>query len=241
MRGRWCAGERWCEDPKSVRRGTVEEREYFRDLALSRTGKVPNPYSTFPSFKYLSRSEDRLDCVLVAREPALSTLDYDLKREPITETFESHFVDGNELCGFETRAWLTVLHYDKARSIARHLQNHRPGAVHLTGCLRTRKDWDNWNRRYSSKGGRRVRTAGSALLTEIVAAHKAGLVDVPELSSSRLTVDDKIAWLSGIGLGEFTRNQWDHMSKKSRRDSVLADCDLDAVCAFLDSLEEDVA
>lgn len=121
------------------------------------------------------------------------------------------------------------------------MQNYRPGASHLTGCLRTREDWNNWERRYSSKGGRRVRTAGSALLTEIVAAHKAGLVDVPELSSSRLTVGDKLAWLSGLGLGEFTRNQWDHMSKKSRRDSVLADCDLDVVRTFLDSLEVDAA
>lgn len=224
-----------------MRRGTVEERKFFRDLALSRTGKIPNPYSSFPSFKYLSRSEDRLDCVLVAREPALSTLDYDLKREPVTETFESAFVDENELCGFETRPWLTVLHYDKARSIARHLQNHRPGATHLTGCLRTREDWNNWNRRYSSKGGRRVRTAGSALLSEIVAAHKAGLIEVPELSSSRLTVDDKLAWLSSLGLGDYSRSQWDHMSKKSRRDSVLADCDLDAVRSFVDSMEGDVA
>mgnify|MGYP006947037640 FL=1 len=134
-----------------------------------------------------------------------------------------------------------MLHYDKARSIARHLQNHRPGAAHLTGCLRTREDWDNWNRRYSSRGGRRVRTAGSALLTEIVAAHKAGLIDVPELSSSRLTVGKKLAWLSGLGLGEFTRSQWDHMSKCARRESVLADCNLDAVRDFLNSLEEDAA
>lgn len=42
-------------------------------------------------------------------------------------------------------------------------------------------------------------------------------------------------------VGEFTKSQWDNMSKTSRRESVLADCDLDEVRAFLDSLEEDVA
>lgn len=224
-----------------MKRGTVEERKYFRDLALSREGKVPNPQQSFPNFRELSRSENRLDCVLASREPVISNLDYDLKREPVPETFESSFVDGMELCGFDTRPWLTVLHYDKARSVAHHLQNHRPGAVHLTGCLRTHEDWDNWYRRYRSMGGRRVRTAGGALLTEIVAAHKAGLVVVPELASKRLTVKDKLAWLSSLGLGDFSRSQWDHMSKPARRESVLADCDLDEVRSFLNSLEEDAA
>ncbi len=227
--------------PESIARGSVAEREYFRDLALSRTGKIPNPYKTFPSFQYLSRTEDRLDCVLVSLEPEISLLDYDLKREPIPETFESAFVGEMEICGFETRAWLTVLDYDKARSIAQHIQNHRPGATDLTGCLRTRGDWGNWHRRYRSAGGRRVRTAGSALLTEIVAAHKAGFIEVPELASKRLSLKNKLAWLSSLGLGEFSKSQWDNMSKTSRRESVLADCDLDEVRAFLDSLEEGVA
>lgn len=212
---------------------------YFRNLALSRTGKVPNPYKAFPSFKYLSRSEGRLDCVLVSREPALSTLDYDMKREPIPETFKSAFVDGMEICGFETRPWLSVLHYDMGRNRAQHIQNHRPGAPDLTGCLRTREDLETWHRRYRSMGGRRVRTAGGALLTEIVACHKAGLVDVPELASKRLTVADKLAWLSSLGLGEFTRSQWDNMSKLGRREAVLADADLDGVRAFLDSVAGD--
>lgn len=132
-----------------------------------------------------------------------------------------------------------MLHYDKARSIARHLQNHRPGAVHLTGCLRTRGDWDNWDRRYRSKGGRRVRTAGSALLSEIVAAHKAGLIDVPELSSSRLTIGDKLEWLSSLGAGEFTRSQWDHMSKRNRRENVLRDANMDEVRALVDKLNRE--
>lgn len=132
-----------------------------------------------------------------------------------------------------------MLHYDKARSIARHLQNHRPGAVHLTGCLRTRGDWGNWDRRYRSKGGRRVRTAGSALLSEIVAAHKAGLIDVPELSSSRLTIGDKLEWLSSLGAGEFTRSQWDHMSKRNRREKVLRDANMDEVRALVDKLNRE--
>lgn len=166
----------------------------------------------------------------------ISTLDFDLKREPVPQTFQSYFVDGMELCGFQTRAWLTVLHYDKARSIAKYMQNHRPGAFRLSGCLRTLEEWENWSRRYRSKGNRRVRTADSALLTEIVACHKDGRIEVPQLASKRLTVKDKLAWLCSLGLGGFSRSQWDHMSKPGRREAVLADCDVDAVRDFLDSI-----
>ena len=46
----------------------------------------------------------------------------------------------------------------------------------------------------------------------------------------------KVGWLSSLGMGEFTRAQWDHMSKKDRRSTVLRDADMDAVRAFADEL-----
>lgn len=45
--------------------------------------------------------------------------------------------------------------------------------------------------------------------------------------------------LSDLGPGDFTRAQWDHMSKLWRRDAVLADPNLDEVRAFLDSVAGD--
>lgn len=175
----------------------------------------------------------------------VSTLDFDMKREPLFDEGRAVTVHGCELFNFPTRAWESVKDYLRGRQIARHIQMMKPGTAgqipRPTGCLRTEDDWRNWHRRHTSKVHRRIRTADAALLTEIVAAYKAGLVDVPELSSKRLAVNDKLAWLSSLGLGEFTRNQWEHMSKTSRRKSVLADCDLGEVRAFLDSLEEEVA
>ncbi|MGV0432315.1 hypothetical protein [Corynebacterium sp. 20_84] len=208
---------------------------------LSRTSKVPNPYSTFPSFRELSRSEDRVDCLLKSLNPSISTLDFDLKREPLVESGESVDVAGHELFGFDTRAWATVYHYDKARSIGQHMQNHRPGAFSETGCLRTREEWETFHRRYRSGRHRRVRTAGSALLSEIVAAHKTGLINVPALASKRLNVAQKLEWLCSLGLGEFTRSQWEHMSKKARQKSVLDDADLGVVREFLDTVDGGVA
>ncbi|UQV53641.1 hypothetical protein [Corynebacterium pseudodiphtheriticum] len=175
----------------------------------------------------------------------VSTIDFDMKREPLFDDGHSTTVHGYELFNFPTRAWDSVGSYLRGRQIARHIQMVKPGTAGMkprpTGCLRTEDDWRNWYRRHTSKVHRRIRTADAALLTEIVAACKAGLVDVPELTSKRLTVKDKLLWLSSLGLGDFSRNQWDHMSKLDRRCAVLADCDLDEVRAFLDSLEGDAA
>lgn len=228
--------------PAAVARGSVEERAWFLDTAVSRIGKVANPYTAFPSFRELSRSENRLDFRLVARTPLIS-LDFDMKRQPLLDTMYTESVGGHEVAGFSTGPWDTVGEYARAREIARHIAAERPGTTgpnRPTGCLRTREEWDTWKRRYDASTGRRIRTAGSALLTELVAAHKAGLLDVPVLAG-RASVADKLAWLSSLGYGHFTRAQWDHMSKQNRRDAVLKDADLSSLKGLVASLSRVVA
>lgn len=225
--------------PKGIARGSVEEREWFRHIAVSREGKISNPHTSFPSFKELSRREGRLDFHPVERSPKIS-LDFDMKRRPLIDTLRVDIVDGFEVAGFQTAPWDTVTDYVRARDIARHIASQRPGTTgddRPTGCLRTVEEWRTWQRRFDSSVGRRIRTAESALLTEIVAAHKEGLIDVPVLGSAA-AVDQKLAWLSSLGLGDFTRAQWEHMSKKARRQSVLRDADLDAVRSFLATSDE---
>ncbi|MFL0424188.1 hypothetical protein ACH0AC_00180 [Micrococcus luteus] len=223
--------------PREIERGTVDERAWFRRTAVSREGKIPNPYPSFPSFRELSRSQDRVDFHPVTRTPLVS-LDFDMKRRPLFETFRVDMVDGFEVVGFDTAPWDSVTDYSRAREIARHIAAARPGTTgedRPTGCLRTLADWKTFQRRYESGVGRRVRTADSALLTELVAAHKEGLVVVPTLAAS-VSVDQKLIWLSSLGMGDFSRAQWDHMSKRERRARVLADADLAAVQRLVDEL-----
>ena len=224
--------------PEGIERGTIDERRWFRDVALTREGKIPNPYTSFPPFRELSRSVNRVDFHPVDLTPAVSALDFDLKREPLRDSLRVDIIDGNEMAGFETRAWDSIDDYKRARGIAGHMQLVRYGTTgddRPTGCLRTGHDWDTWFRRFESARGRRIRTADGALLTELVAAHKAGLVVVDRLAV-RVSVAQKVDWLSSLGMGEFTRAQWDHMSKKDRRSTVLRDADMDAVRAFADEL-----
>lgn len=225
--------------PSGIKRGSLAERQWFRDTAVSRTGKVENRHTSFPSFRELSRTQDRVDFGPIPRAPLVS-LDFDMKRRPLLDTLRVDEVDGHEVAGFDTAPWDTVGEYIRARDIARHIASARPGTTghdRPTGCLRTREEWLTWQRRYESSTGRRVRTADAVLLTELVAAHKEGLLALPVLASP-VPVAQKLSWLSALGHGEFTRAQWDHMSKPKRRARVLADADLEALAAVADQLPE---
>ena len=225
--------------PAHIERGSSEERKWFVELAVSREGKVPNPHVRFPSFRELSRSEDRVDFGPVSACPEIS-LDFDMKRKPLVEDGWSAEVLGHEVFCFRTVPWEDVEEYQRGREIARTIARGRPGTTgenRPTGCLRTRDDWMTWKARFEASGGRRIRTAGSALLTELVAAHKEGLVEVPVLAG-KFTVDEKIVWLCSLGYGEFTRAQWDHMSKRDRRARVLVDVDVDKLKEVVETLPE---
>lgn len=226
--------------PDGIERGgSVAEREWFVDTAVSRDGKILNAYTSFPSFRELSRTADRLDFGPVHRTPAVS-LDFDMKRQPLLDGLRADEVRGHEVAGYDTVAWGTVVEYSRGRDIARHIAAMRPGTTgedRPTGTLRTVSDMKTWKRRYDSVVGRRIRTVGSALLTELVAAHKEGLVVVPVLAS-RVPVAQKIAYLSSLGLGDFTRAQWEHMSKRDRRARVLADADLNELAEVVDGLPD---
>lgn len=224
--------------PKGIARGSLEERAWFLEKAISREGKIINKYTSFPSFRELSRSVDRVDFHSVERAPEVS-LDFDMKRRPLMGTLRVDVAEGYEVAGLDTAPWDTVAQYQRAREIARHIASVRPGTTgedRPTGCLRTRAEWETWAWRFEASG-RRIRTADAALLTELVAAHKAGLVEVPVLSS-RVPVEQKLTWLSGLGYGDFTRAQWDHLGKRDRRARVVRSLDLDRLTDLLESLPE---
>ena len=209
---------------------------------LSREGKIDNVYDHKPNFRELSHATERVDFFMEERTVENSSNDFDLKRRPLLDDRRVDVVLGHEICGFDTAPWADMDECLHARGVAVRIQNMRPGTYgddRPTGCLRTESDWLTFKKRVESATGRRVRTHESALLAELVVAHHEGLLHVPVLASSRLKVSDKIAWLSSLGLGDFTRNQWDHLYKKSRREYVLKDLDLDELWAFLEHIESE--
>lgn len=90
-------------------------------------------------------------------------------------------------------------------------------------------------KRIESSHDRRIYTGKGSFLTDLVAAHKEGLIDVPMLSSSA-GVSVKLDWLSSLGCGGFTRSQWDHLCKKDRRARVVKDLDLGELARVVEGL-----
>ncbi|MCS4491551.1 hypothetical protein [Corynebacterium sp. ES2715-CONJ3] len=80
--------------PEGIERDSVEERQWLRTTALAREGRVPNPFTAFPTFRELSRSKNRLDFMPSQRRPEVSTIAFYLKREPMHGTLRVDVVDG---------------------------------------------------------------------------------------------------------------------------------------------------
>ena len=225
-----------------IERGSVHERRYFINIAVTRVGKLANRYFTFPTTRELTRSVNRRDFLREERCPLVSTIDFDLKRQPVRDSLTSSTVEIEgqeyELACFSTVPWVSVREYERARAIASHMQAYRPGTTgddRPTGCLRSPVDWEVFFARYEAAPGRRIRSASSKTLNELVAAHKAGLVTINQLDSLP-SVDAKIEWLSSLGFGVYTRSMWEHMSKSSRRLRVIDDADLAALTELVDEL-----
>lgn len=214
--------------------GDVEDsRAWFIHTILSRDGRVPNAALEFPSARELTRTVDREPFHARIRDREIA-LDYDLKRRPVEDTFcvsnVGSPIDGDtyEVVSFDTRPWETVADYRRAKRIARHIAEFRPGTTgdaRPSGCLRTGDQWATFMRRLrNAETGvhQRHRDAGVSTLLELVAGHKAGLWVIPELASKKLSVEGKLDWLASLGLGSLTESQWKHMSKKDRQRKVLA-------------------
>ncbi|WP_215523260.1 hypothetical protein [Varibaculum prostatecancerukia] len=68
-------------------------------------------------------------------------------------------------------------------------------------------------------GGLKIRSDGRVVLQRVVAAHRLGLASVPMLDA-KISVREKLDWLSSLGFGDFTRAQWDHLTKADRLSRV---------------------
>lgn len=223
--------------PGGIERGSVEEREWFWNLVISRTGKVSNPYRRLTSFRESSRTENRLDFAQLDVCPEVS-LDYDFKRKPVWDTLRCDIINGHEVANFSTVPWDSVDEYVSAKEKARHIAKFRPGTTgdnRPTGCLRTVEQLLTLKKRIETSKNRRIYTGKGSVLTDLVAAHREGIIDVPMLSSSA-SVSQKLDWLSSLGYGGFTRAQWDHLCKKDRRARVIKDIDLGELARIVEDL-----
>lgn len=215
--------------PKDIEPDSLEDREFLLRAVVTRDGKVPNPYTRFPSFQELSRKEDRKDFLPSITNRSVS-MDYDLKRRPVLSSMRSEWVplpDGrtHEVATFDTEPWETVEECLRAREIAREMAK--------TGCLRTVTDWRDWDVKYTHGKGRRIVTPKRAVLMSLVMAHRQGVVSIPTLADRCLTVAERLDWLAEWGLGTVSRGDWDNARRPERASQMLP---LDALDPYLERM-----
>lgn len=225
--------------PDHITKGSVADREHFIEQCASREGKIPNPYTGFPTTRELTRSKDRKEFIRCERNPNASTIDFDFKRKPVRDSMTVTHIKGHEVaCINKTVPWRSVTEYSRARRIVKHMQTYRHGTKgdnRPSGCLKTKADWDTYFVRFEAAPGKCIRSASTEFLKQMVAAHKAGRVTIDKLNDN-ISVDEKIDWLSTLGFGEFTRSMWDNMSKKDRQEKILEEVDLDNLTTIVDEL-----
>lgn len=203
--------------PKDVESDSAEDRELLLRAVVTREARIPNGYTRFPSFRELSRSDDRRDFIPFQVERSLS-MDYDLKRRPVMSSIEPRMVplpDGtsHEMATFTTEPWESVADCLRAREIAREMAK--------SGCLRTVNEWTDWDIRFVHGRGRRIVTKDRTVLMSIVIAHRLGVVEVPTLSDRALSVSQRLEWLEAWGLGTVSRSDWDNARRPERSSQML--------------------
>lgn len=203
--------------PKDIVPDSYEDREFLLRAVVTRDARVPNPYTRFPSFQDLSRVDGRVDFIPSVVDRSVS-MDYDLKRRPVMSSMNARWPslpDGSvwEMATFTTKPWDTVGDCVRARGLGREIAKD--------GCLRTVKQWREWDVKYTHGKGRRIVTPRRAVLMSIVMAHRQGVVSIPTLGDRQLSVEKRLAWLGEWGLGTVSRGDWDNARRPERLSQML--------------------
>ena len=210
--------------PDSIERDSLEDRAWFHDVMLKRTGKIENAVLVFPSFYELSvKGSKRSDFIVTELERSLRG-DFDLKRRPVIDgyDFENHntmysktvtCIDGEKvvIACFRTIPWKTVSEYALAREISNTLGR--------TACLKTCDDWMVWLARFSGLSHAVNIDDEYAKIT--FALHKAGIDPIVDVTVDELSVDETIALVNELYGCATDKTVWNNLSKPKRREKII--------------------
>lgn len=214
---------------------SFEDRFTYANNVIKRKGKILSHEKVFTSFKKMSSTKNREDFSVIERERHVS-MDFDLKRKPIRDSFENKKIkadkelgkiiessDGEDVAYFETEPYEDVNEYNKYKACARNIT-----------VLKTCNDWEQFfNKLDLRTASARVHTSDlkRAALVSCIIVHKQGIpvaamgnkpVKIPYLDR-KIHIDEKIKWINEFNKSskKFTKGDWYHCGEKSRSTSVL--------------------
>lgn len=192
---------------------SIEDRLWFTIQCLKREGPVTYKDSVWTTFKDLARGDE---FVVKPIERGVR-MDFDFKRKPIKDSFETVTPvienDEYEICNFDTEAYENVDEFKNYRNKKDQCK-----------VLRTELHWEVfWMKLKYNSIGRQIRDLKWAKLNSCVMGHRRGFWTIPFLADEEKTVQEKCDWLNSFNLCEkkFKKSDWKNSRRPERTANIL--------------------
>lgn len=190
---------------------TFEDRLWLMIRVLSRTGTIDYTDAKWSKFKDLAHGKD----FSIKPETRKIRMDYDMKRKPVRESFETKSVpvDGNiyEIANFTTVAFENVAEFRLYRQ-----------KKDLTTVLRTQADWDIfWQKLDYGSCGMKIRNPEWSILNSCIIGHRMHRFSISKLDE--LSGQARCDWINSHNTSTkiFTLNDWKNAGRPARQVNML--------------------
>lgn len=194
---------------------SYEDRLWMMKQVVSRTGRVACRNDRWTPWKDIVRGKSDFRVTPQIRH---ISLDFDMKRKPIRESFHADMVtvDGetHEVACFDTEPYETMEEFDLYRRKAKSCK-----------CLRTMDDWEAFFTKVDADGtGAHVGDDERTILMSVVMGHRAGKWTIPALENLP-TVAEKVSWVNSHNTSgkPFTVSDWKNCRRADRQEHMLPD------------------
>ena len=211
---------------------SMEDRLTFFQRAYTRVGALETHGVRFENFKNLSSRSKRKDFSSSDLDRFIK-MDFDMKRKPVQSSFTSafkEFITDFETVNVYDIACFDTVPYDDIDEFV-----HYKSVANSCTVLATEDDWAvffNKINAVKNGSGRAVTDMDWSMIVSCVMAVRLGIpldclggsvADVPYLSSTTVSVADKIDWINKFNSSKrkFTLNTWKDCRKSSRQNQML--------------------
>lgn len=216
---------------------SYEDRLWLMTQVLLRDGPILCQQSSMTPFK---------DMILkgapfkMLEETVSIRMDFDMKRKPVQSSMKTvrPVVAGIEceICNFTTEPFATVSEYHQYR-----------GTKGKMACLRSADEWALFFRKLSYyKTGAKPRDLEFDRLKSVVSGVRIGAWDVPHLSSTEVSVPDKVNFINqaatelGLQCRLFKESDWKNARRPERAGRVLPKEHIADILTFMQQKSEEL-
>lgn len=183
---------------------SVENREAFREMVITRNGKLKDIVKKYPNLKDLQHHKKVFKPTIIETH---RNINFDLKRKPLKESLVPAYAeyDGTEyeVAQLQTEPYTDVDEFNMYRMIGESFP-----------CLRTMNEWNAFFKKVEKHKKGLLGYDDFEMLKQIIHFHKTRKRIIPALSTPGMSVAEKIDWINNHNQSGqiYTANHWKHAS-----------------------------